>query len=108
MAVEIKVTDETVIAYLMGDIDHHKAKPMREKIDEAIYRNNPKELVLDFREVGFMDSSGIGLVIGRYKIMQEIGGKIEINSASPSILKLMSLGGIEKIVSLKNCKRDNL
>ena len=56
MAVEIKVTDETVIAYLMGDIDHHKAKPMREKIDEAIYRNNPKELVLDFREVGFMDS----------------------------------------------------
>ncbi|MEG1993504.1 MAG: anti-sigma factor antagonist [Oscillospiraceae bacterium] len=108
MAVEIKVTDETVIAYLMGDIDHHKAKPMREKIDEAIYRNTPKELILDFREVGFMDSSGIGLVMGRYKIMQEMGGKIEISSASGSILKLMALGGIEKIISLKNCKIENL
>lgn len=108
MAVEIKVTDETVIAYLMGDIDHHKAKEMREKIDEAIYRNNPKELVLDFREVGFMDSSGIGLVMGRYKILKETGGKIEINSPSPSVLKLLMLGGIEKIISLKNCKRDNL
>ena len=101
MSVEINVTGEVVTAYLSGELDHHTAKDMRESIDNAIELNMPSLLVLDFSGITFMDSSGIGLVMGRYRNLQKTGASLHISGASPSIYKVMKLAGIEKLAKLE-------
>jgi stage II sporulation protein AA (anti-sigma F factor antagonist) len=101
MSVEINVTGEVVTAYLSGELDHHTAKDMREAIDRAVELNMPTLLVLDFSGVSFMDSSGIGLVMGRYRNLQKTGASLHISGASSSIYKVMKLSGIEKLAKLE-------
>lgn len=60
-------------------------------------QNHPKELVLDFGGVTFMDSSGIGLVMGRYKLMQELGGTVRLTQLSTSIRRVMQVAGMDKL-----------
>ena len=97
MAVEINIKGEVVTAYLSGEIDHHSAADMREKIDSAIDCNMPSLLILDFGGVGFMDSSGIGLIMGRYRNLQKTGAKLHITGASPQISKVMRLAGMNRL-----------
>lgn len=101
MSVEINVTGEVVTAYLKGEIDHHSAKEIRDNIDNAIELNMPTLLVLDFKDVGFMDSSGIGLVMGRYRNLVKTGAELHIASAPPQIYKILKLAGIEKLARLE-------
>lgn len=97
MAIKISKTDEAITAYLLGDIDHHSAKQIREQIDMEIEKSIPKLLVIDFDKVSFMDSSGIGLVMGRYKLMSNMGGKLKITNLSTHINKVMKLAGINSL-----------
>ncbi len=90
-----------LIVYLHGEIDHHTAKGMRAQIDERVERVHPVSLQLDFREVSFMDSSGIGLVMGRYKLMQSIQGSLQVVNLPLHIKKVMTLAGLDKLAVLK-------
>ena len=101
MPVEINVTGEVVTAYLCGELDHHNARYMRERIDESLELNMPTLLVLNFRNVSFMDSSGIGLVMGRYRNLHKYGAELHIEEAPPAIFKMLKLAGIEKLAKLK-------
>ena len=102
MSVEINVTGEVVTAYLSGEIDHHNAKQIREEIDSAIELNIPSLLILDFKEVSFMDSSGIGLVMGRFRNLQKSGAELHIVGTPPNIYKVFKLSGIEKLAKLES------
>lgn len=102
MSVQINVTGEVVTAYLSGEIDHHSAKEMREAIDNAVELNMPTLLVLDFKDVSFMDSSGIGLVMGRYRNLMKTGAELSIMSAPPQINKMLKLAGIERLAKLES------
>lgn len=102
MGIRITTADEIVNAYLVGDIDHHTAKEMRTEIDNAVERTGPKLLVLDFKDVSFMDSSGIGLVMGRYKAMEGIGGELRITNPSTHIRKVMRLAGLDRLAVIDN------
>lgn len=102
MSVKISIEKNKVTAYLSGEIDHHSALLLRQEIDFAVRENNPSELILDFSGVSFMDSSGIGLVMGRYRVMNENKGKVSIHNPSPTIKKVMKLSGIEKLASICN------
>ncbi|MDE5649105.1 MAG: STAS domain-containing protein [Oscillospiraceae bacterium] len=102
MSVKIINEDNKIIALLSGEIDHHNAKTLRQDIDFALRENQPEELILDFSEVGFMDSSGIGLVMGRYKLMQEIGGSLIVRNPPAHIKKVMRLSGIDRLASICN------
>ncbi len=95
---------ETLTVYIQGELDHHTAKEIRFRIDTEIKRREPKFLELDFSGVTFMDSSGIGLVMGRYKIMSESGGKVVILNPPPPIKKVMMISGIGKLARIINCK----
>ncbi len=101
MSVEIKVTGEVVTAYLGGELDHHSAKEMREAIDNSVELNMPTLLVLDFGNISFMDSSGIGLVMGRYRNLIKTGAQLHITGASPQIYKVLKLAGIERLAKLE-------
>lgn len=91
----------TVTAFLSGDIDHHTAAVMREAIDQTVESSLPQKLIIDFRDVTFMDSSGIGLVMGRYKLMRSIGGEIEVRNVSSHIKKVMKLAGLDLLAVVK-------
>ena len=80
MSVEIRASGETVTAYLSGELDHHTARAMREAIDNAVELNMPSRLVLNFKNISFMDSSGIGLVMGRYRTLSKTGAELVISA----------------------------
>lgn len=102
MQVRIEKRSETLTAYLSGDIDHHTAKAIREEIDNEIDASKPSLLILDFGEVTFMDSSGIGLVMGRFRKMQTVEGEIQIINTPLYIAKVMRISGIEKLAKISN------
>lgn len=89
---------ETLFVKLPDEIDHHKAKALAEKIDEAIVERGPKELVFDFSGVRFMDSSGIGLLIGRYRNMKCLGAQVYMQGVTGHMAKLIALSGVEKFI----------
>ncbi len=86
-----------MVAYLMGDIDHHTAKEIREQIDAQAEQCRPTLLKLDFRQVDFMDSSGIGLIMGRYKRMQLLGGRLRVVNVPAYIARVIKLSGLDQL-----------
>ena len=100
MSVEIISKGEVLTAFLSGELDHHSAAEMRKEIDEAAERNMPSLLGLDFSGITFMDSSGIGLVMGRYAKISRFGGKIHIANPSPAIYKVMKIGGLSRLATI--------
>lgn len=101
MAAKIEYKQKEIHVFLDGEIDHHSACLIRASIDDAIIHKKPSLLVLDFRQVSFMDSSGIGLVMGRYKLMKTVQGRIRVQNLSPGAYKVMKLAGLERLGEIK-------
>ena len=97
MVIRMDASPAGVTVWLSGELDHHAARSLREQIDGAVDRTGAKELRLDFEGVTFMDSSGIGLVMGRYRLMRLTGGKLTVTGASERIQKVMRLAGLDKL-----------
>lgn len=89
-----KRSDESLHALLEGDIDHHTSKQIRKTIDDAIEKSNPNILKLDFSKVNFMDSSGIGLIMGRYRLMKLLKGNLELINVPLRIERIIKLSGL--------------
>ena len=85
---------------IVGEINHHNAVFVRQEIDEKIQELSSKNLVLDLAEVSLMDSSGLGLVIGRYQLMKDLGGTLAIANPSAEHKKLFKLAGLNKLVKI--------
>jgi stage II sporulation protein AA (anti-sigma F factor antagonist) len=92
-------TNRNLVVKVTGEIDHHTSTIIREKIDKEFVRNNAKNIVFDFSGIDFMDSSGIGVIMGRYKSTQEIGGKVVIACVNSSLDRIFSISGLHKIVN---------
>ena len=102
MAVVLQNERACLIARLSGQLDHHSVRSIREEIDPAVPEQQPSKLALDFRAVTFMDSSGIGLILGRCKIMGGIGGTTVVWSPPPHIKRVMRLSGIERLAKIES------
>lgn len=100
MGVEIISNPLSVSALLSGEIDHHTAAAMREDIDAAAVAQQPKILRLDFEDVTFMDSSAVGLVMGRYRLLQGWQGRLEVTNLSERDYKMMRLAGMQALCTL--------
>ena len=90
--------------YLSGEIDHHNARSIREYTDALIQEKKPARLLLNFSAVNFMDSSGIGLIMGRYRMMQLYGGSIRVVSIPPTLRRIMELSGLGCLNVLERSK----
>lgn len=86
---------KTLLAELSGEIDHHGAELLRAQIDERISAIGPAILTLDFSGVTFMDSSGIGLILGRHKLVSAGGGVLIVQKAPQEIRRMLTLAGID-------------
>lgn len=87
-----------ITAAISGDIDHHIARELRMELDEVINLSRPELLIIDMENVGFMDSSGIGLILGRLKTVRACGGEILIKNAQPNIAAVIKLSGLSNLL----------
>ena len=87
--------------HIRGEIDHHTASAIRRGIDEILFEKRPKKLILDLSAVGFMDSSGLGLIMGRYSVMKELGGEMTVWNPSPETRSILTLAGMERLVRIE-------
>lgn len=91
---------ESLTVLLAGEIDHHAAASVREEIDGYIYRLRPKVTVLDLSRIDFMDSSGLGLIMGRLSLMREIGGGAAVKNPSEKVLRIVRLAGLDRMIEI--------
>lgn len=103
---EVRISEEghRLRVLLPGEIDHHAARFLREKIDKKMFEAHPEVLLLDFSEVKFMDSSGIGLILGRAQIALETGAAVQVTGLSPRLERLILLSGVEKMKNVSICR----
>lgn len=92
----------TLVVKLDGEFDHHAASEVKDKIDREINLNKINNLILDFNKVSFMDSSGIGVIAGRYKIISALGGKIMIIRANEQVDRILEISGLKQILEVNN------
>lgn len=93
--------DKQLVIEITEEIDHHVAEKIRRKVDNEITRYMPRKTIFDFSRVSFMDSAGIGMLIGRYKMMKLIGGSLEIVNISETVKRILEMSGINKIIPIK-------
>ena len=98
--VTVSLSGDALVAEITCEIDHHAAKAIRERVDAVLLERRPKRLVLDFSGVGFMDSSGIGLVLGRVQKAAEIDCSVCLSGLSDALMRVVRLCGLEKIRNL--------
>lgn len=95
---KIEVVKNILVIYLYGELDHHNAEKIRDKIDDEIDSEGLSKLILDFSNVTFMDSSGIGVVVGRYKKLTSKKGNICITRLNNTIKRVFELSGLFKLI----------
>ena len=99
--IEIVYEKHVLKIKIRGDIDHHSAKGIRDRIDNEIFSKRPSTVVLDLSAVEFMDSSGLGLIMGRYANSKEIGASFLIYKPCKRVKKILELAGVERIMEIK-------
>ncbi len=98
---ETAISDKTLTVYLKGEIDHHTAAAIRNRTDSQILRHSPEELILDFSGVSFMDSSGVGLVIGRYKLALSRSCRTVVTGLRERDKKILMLSGLQNKIEFR-------
>lgn len=98
---QIVSENQTLTVYLTGEIDHHNAKALRDKTDGVLFLKSPEELILDFSGVSFMDSSGVGFVMGRYKKAATLRCRTVVRGLKPRDAKIMALSGLRDYVEFR-------
>ena len=98
MHLDFSIAGDILMARISGELDHYGAGRARQDIDKTIDAFSSKHLVMDFKGVSFMDSSGIGVVMGRYKKVKDKGGKIYITGCSEYVYKILEMAGIFTII----------
>ena len=93
-AVVAKVMGNALSVKICGEIDHHTVRSARREIDAQIYATRPKKLVIDLSEMLFMDSSGLGLIVGRVASAKEVGATVELIEVSPRALRIFEMAGL--------------
>ena len=106
MEIIFDIMGGTLVAELFGELDHHAAEKARDKIDAALDNHGVKNLVFDFTNVSFMDSSGIGMVLGRYRKMGQTEGKIAIVSCSKTIRNILNMAGVFSVIDYFDTKEE--
>ncbi len=100
MWLDFEKIGNVLVVSLIGELDHHSAEEVRVKIDDRISRENIRKLVLDFSGVTFMDTSGIGVIIGRYKKIANVHGNVSVINMNPRVERVFNLSGMGKIIKV--------
>lgn len=98
MYLTLKIKNKNLLASFKGELDHHSSKEAREKIDKVYVDKNLNNIILDLRELTFMDSSGIGLIMGRFKNTKKNNKKLIIVNDNSYVERIIKMAGLLKLV----------
>ncbi len=104
MSSTILLKDAVMTIRLPEEVDHFEADRLREEVGEILEERNVREVVFDFRKTRFMDSSGIGLVMGRYREMQLVGGKVRAVHVGERIRRILVMSGVARVIEVEEEK----
>ena len=97
---EINFSEDILYAHITGDIDHHNSKSIRSDIDRAIKHYTPRSLILDLSGISFMDSSGLGLILGRYTVCTNAGISLAVCGVDELTMKIFEMAGLCRIINI--------
>lgn len=93
---------------LGGEIDHHSAVRVRADIDGIIFEQRPRRVILDLSEISFMDSSGLGLIMGRYTLIKDFGGVLILRSPTAAVMRILTLAGMERMIGIEKASKEEV
>lgn len=99
--IDIEVKHDVLCIRLDGELDHHTAEELRELASKAIEQHDIRHIVLNLEHLTFMDSSGLGVILGRYKQIKQVHGEMVVCAISPAIKRLFDMSGLFKIIRLE-------
>lgn len=99
MEIDARVSGSVLICSVGGELDHHTAEEFKSFVDHHMANNPVKHLLLDLSRLSFMDSSGIGVLIGRYKRVKLSGGKVVVTNENKQVSRIFEISGIYEIIS---------
>jgi stage II sporulation protein AA (anti-sigma F factor antagonist) len=106
MDIIFDVIDNILVAELVGELDHHVSERVRVRIDTALENYKTKNLMLDFSQVSFMDSSGIGIILGRYRKLGQKGSNMAIVGCNKSIRNILNMAGVFSIIDYYSTREE--
>ncbi|MFB6362572.1 anti-sigma F factor antagonist [Paenibacillus elgii] len=108
LQIELEHYRQTLVVRLQGELDHHTADAVKTRMEEAVMRGNVNHIIMSFKELTFMDSSGLGVILGRYKQITARGGKMVVCDLNPAVYRLLEMSGLFKILSIQDNERKAL
>lgn len=108
MQISLQIEGKTLIVALSGELDHHSAGSIRDVIEKNITKKEVRNLIFDFSKLTFMDSSGIGMIIGRYKLIRALGGQVFVVCKSDRVKKMMQMSGLTKLIGIVSSMEEAL
>lgn len=106
--IDLTTKNQVLIIRLVGELDHHTAEELRKQVEETIEKQSINHILLNLEELSFMDSSGLGVILGRYKRIKQHDGQMIICAISPSIYRLFELSGMFKILKIVDSEEQAL
>lgn len=98
LQIDLDVKGNVLCLRLAGELDHHTAEQLRQQVTMALQKMNVRHMLLNLGSLQFMDSSGLGVILGRYKHVASLGGEMVVCDISPSVRRLFEMSGMFKII----------
>ncbi len=108
LAINLEVKKDVLCIRLSGELDHHTAEDLRSRASSLIEEHNIKHILLNLEELSFMDSSGLGVILGRYKQIKQKHGEMIVCAISPAVKRLFDMSGLFKIIRLEPTEENAL
>ena len=108
LLIDLEVVSGVLIVRLRGELDHHTAESLRQQMEEKILKGQVQNIILSLEHLHFMDSSGLGVILGRYKQITSRGGEMIVCSVNPLIRRLFELSGLFKIIKIRESEGEAL
>ncbi|MFB9761995.1 anti-sigma F factor antagonist [Ectobacillus funiculus] len=106
MSLEVK--QDVLCIRLEGELDHHTAEALRTEVTEMLEKKRIHHIILNLESLSFMDSSGLGVILGRYKHIKSLGGEMVVCAISPAVKRLFEMSGLFKIIRLEESEQNAL
>lgn len=97
----VEVTGRRLVIHVPKELDHHTALPIRQQTEEILQYKRIEEIEMDFAQTEFMDSSGIGMLMGRYRQISQKGGQMYAVHVGARVKKILDMAGISRVVEIR-------
>ncbi|WP_017728155.1 anti-sigma F factor antagonist [Halalkalibacterium ligniniphilum] len=98
LIINLEKVGDVLLVRLEGELDHHASGQLRSQVEEALSQHELKHIILNLEHLTFMDSSGLGVILGRYKQVNHLGGEMVVCAISPAVKRLFEMSGLFKII----------